>query len=210
MTTEDRRRRKPTTRWVNQLQRELGQVRDDLDFCEGELERVKAELAQKSDDLTLALNKRDDAREDRDLARKDATEIFDLRQANCEELIQVRSDIAELADRNRENFDKAYRNAEVAAVLAKVIIAETDEGPIATMKRFITSAGQMGISPEILDEVKNALARGFLAQMELASIVAVDELSTEAIALTPSDGAGSAASDFANDYAGDYWNLIRD
>lgn len=192
--TRKGRLRKPTRRLVCQLERELDQVRESNRQTVASLSSV---LTRKSDELIVALNERDEARNQRDVAKSDAFTVRRLAVADCEEHEQaereLRGDLSrlqaahdelarnyrELYELNQHNFDKAERYSDVAAVLASVIVSETDEGPKKTMKRFISTAIRMGVSPEVLNDAEAAVMRGFAAQIKEASVIASREVEEE-------------------------------
>lgn len=180
---------------VSWLERELSEARKDLrlagerlDATNIELERVRknwdsqvtglqellikrdVELKQKNDELTQALNERDVARTERDQERRWAQED---RVLNERRVTELRKDLrriqevhADLVERNRANFDKAYRNGEVAAVLACRLAA--DNTPASLIKKFLETAALMGmdVAPEVFGVVQKILVRGYVSEVE--------------------------------------------
>ncbi len=163
-----RRKRKPTARLVAQLERELAQAREDARFANARLSETSASLTRRTEVLTIALNERDEAREERDYSRRwarDDAAAYDRRESELrKDLRRIRDANADLCEKNRDNFDKAYRNGEVAAVLACLVAATNS--PADAMLKFTQTAEQMGVSPEVLEVTQTALKRGYTAQVE--------------------------------------------
>lgn len=126
-----------------------------------------ADLKQKSDALTQALNERDVFREELDSTRRWVRDyersISELRK----DLRRLSEANANLTERNQENLKNASRNGDVAAVLASILAATNT--PADVMLKFAETADHVGIAPDdILDEVQIALKRGYAMQVEHA------------------------------------------
>ncbi len=170
-------RKKHSVSW---LERELTEARKDLQLAGNRLNDLNAELAQRGGAyqlLTDSWNRKNDelvqARNERDAVRDERDEFYRaLRLANAEcaelrkDLQRLRDAHTDLTERNRVNFDKARRSGDVAAVLVSCLVAATGEDPAGTMLRFVEAFEQMGIDPDVINEVQNPLKRGYNAQVE--------------------------------------------
>ena len=171
------RPRKPTRRLVAQLERELAVAREKCEAANASLTSMADALVEKNDQLVLALSERDAALDQRDNVRRLVQADWEDRQ-RMEQVLrgdlqqfrkeydQLRRENLQLKNVNQRNFDKANRSADVSAVLASRLLAETDEGPVETRTMFIEFAEQMGVSREVLAEVRAALKRAYVARVE--------------------------------------------
>ena len=172
-----RKPRKPTKRLVAQLERELAEALSANDKLMAEVDRCARSLDQRRDELTnlniycdKVVNERDRFRIERDDSSRWARENDDIRMREmrefCNELGQVQAENDELRRMNQNNFDKAVRTADVAAVLASRLIENTDEGPVKIMVNFGKMIQQMNLTQNVLDEVESVLLRGYSAQVK--------------------------------------------
>jgi hypothetical protein len=188
--TAGRRRRKPkpTTRLVARLERELGLARSEVDLVilamETDANQALKLLRLRNDELMQALNEHDNARGERDLAisqlksaRESCVRLMGEVSELSRDLRRIHEAHSDLAGRTHESQEKAYRNGEVAAVLASCLVEATGEDPLGIMNRFAEAAERMGVSPEVLAECETALKRGYNAQIEqVINIVAAESL----------------------------------
>lgn len=171
------RPKKPTARLVAQLERELATARESCEVLNASLTAMGNALVEKNDRLVLALSDLDAALDRRDDARRLTQADYEENQ-HREQILQgdlnllredytkLKREHVQLMDVNRRNFDKAARSADVSAVLASRIVAETDEGPVETVEKFAETANQMDVSLEVTAEVRVALKRAYVAQVE--------------------------------------------
>lgn len=142
---------------VEWLERELAEARADLRVAMERISNLEITNTRNSRDLTYVLNQRDEAYDERDEVRQRKRELsLALDRYSKENRI--------LADTNRHNFDKSRRNADVAAVLACLLA--TNNSPAEAMIKISETAMKMDVSPDVLGEVKNALKRGYNAQID--------------------------------------------
>ncbi len=169
--------RKSTSRLVARIKRELANARELIVLTRDALVQAGDTLAQKKDELTQALNERDLARGERDNRQRWALENQVIYERKISELRKdlryMQETNADLGEKKQSNFDKALRNADVAAVLA-CLVAKTST-PADIILKFAEAAEQMGVSPEVLEEVQTALKRGYAAQVEQVVSTAIDE-----------------------------------
>ncbi len=176
--------RKTKLHSVAWLERELSEARKDLGLAGERLDATRIELSevkdardaqiqglqelvvrrddaltQKNDALTRALNERDDARSERD-------EYFRAITEARKDLRRVQEALTDLIKENRDNFNKARRKGDIAAVLASCLISATGEAPAETLLRFSDAAEQMDVSSDIIEDIGVALKRGYNAQVK--------------------------------------------
>lgn len=187
-----RRRRKSTRRLVAQLEHELADSKVILESRVKNLHQTIVSMGtdrdQKNEAYLQALNERDEARNQRDLSSRQAhddrvasslsnlkvveisKDLWRLQDAHA----QLNSDYVRLLELNDVNFDRALRNADVAAMLVSCLVEVTGEDPTGTMMRVVNASKQIGIDLEkVRNEVQSALMRGNAARVEQAVDVAV-------------------------------------
>src|SRR3989344_2794004 len=169
------RRSKHSVKW---LERELAEARADLQIAGHRLDATNILLRQKNDELVQARSERDDAYNERDEARRNCNEIDHMAEVDYRDhqrtedallasLMQLKEANAELGTVNKRNFEKSRRNADVAAVLVSHLVAVTGLAPAKIMLELFNVAVQMGVDlREASEEVRNALKRGYAAQVD--------------------------------------------
>lgn len=157
--------RRRTNAW---LESELAEARTDLEVAGRRIDEMSLALTRKNDMLILALDQRDRAYDDRDRANHSAREDYAEHMANearlRSEVESLRKANGELSKINQNNFDKAARMGDIAAVLA--CMAAEDHPPAETVIRMSKIAAKMIIKLDDTEEVRVALKRGYAAQVD--------------------------------------------
>ncbi len=153
------------------LKRELAEARADLSHAERRISDLNIVLEKKNDELTQALNDRDLARDERDDMReknKDAISFLSgLVVGAGRDIKRLLDEKGEIIRLNQANFDKACRNMDMASVLA-LILVNSGYTPDKLLADFTNLAPELGVSPEVLEDLGNALKRAFVRKIEMS------------------------------------------
>lgn len=164
---------------VASLLRELDSIKEALDLtnqnlCQVTQERdsANAALVVKNDALIVALDERDEARNERDWFKNKQdwalSELDSQRRDRVRISVELEKALMELGLLRKAHLllhQEVGRSREVSAVLASCLLGLTDDGPQEALARLSREANLMGVSPEALNEVGDALKCGYVSQV---------------------------------------------
>jgi hypothetical protein len=153
-TAEVVQRRKSTPGLVTKLKEKLTIANEAIVAQDESLNQRRRELLQAISEKIDLQRKLDLEREERKMT------VTELQQRFC----RLQYDHVALEEVNRQNFDKAHRNSNVAAVMA-CILAGTNRSVSEMMLLITETAEQMGISLNIAN-ARDSLKRGYTARVD--------------------------------------------
>lgn len=140
---------------VVRLQQELARTQEAHAEDEGRCRQVRLELMKVIDEGRRCQQQLELEREERR-----ASEV-ELQRRFC----RLQLDHVSLEEVNRQNFDKRYRNGEVAAVMAFLLV-DSDTSVIDAMIKITEACHQMDVPEDVLTDSRRTLQRAFSARID--------------------------------------------